>query len=231
MNHIAIFALVNAAREILRAGGHIDSGEFVIPAEADSNDEVPAVAGLRAALAQFYASSAVFDMRGASVNLFARIYTGDLVEVTAIGSAEPPDAVNARMAASDDGVLAIVGNTALLAKQTDGGVPMSKVAGKHPLTGRLPTPYRVQWEIDAFNATTPREAAMEAFERMQVADTLATTFTVLGNDGSSTTVDLSEPGDAEVAEWVGLHYARNFDAEPAAKKEEWRQRYREAHAA
>ncbi|MGF6604012.1 hypothetical protein P3T23_008767 [Paraburkholderia sp. GAS448] len=33
-----------------------------------------------------------------------------------------------------------------------------------------------------------------------------------------------------VGEWVGLHYHRNFDAEPAEKRAEWVDRYMEAHA-
>lgn len=42
---------------------------------------------------------------------------------------------------------------------------------------------------------------------------------------------LSEPADADVAEWVGLHYKVNFDAEPADRKANWRQRYVESHNA
>lgn len=56
----------------------------------------------------------------------------------------------------------------------------------------LPTDYRVTWEIDAFNATTPREAAEEARAAMTRAHTTATVFTVYGRDGSVTDVDLSE---------------------------------------
>lgn len=56
----------------------------------------------------------------------------------------------------------------------------------------LPTDYRVRWEIDAFNATTPREAAEEAWQRMRRVDSTANVFTVYGRDGSITDVDLSE---------------------------------------
>lgn len=56
----------------------------------------------------------------------------------------------------------------------------------------LPTDYRVTWEIDAFNATTPREAAEEARAAMTRAHTTATVFTVYGRDGSVTDVDLGE---------------------------------------
>lgn len=56
----------------------------------------------------------------------------------------------------------------------------------------LPTDYRVTWEIDAFNATTAREAAEEARAAMTRAHTTATVFTVYGRDGSVTDVDLSE---------------------------------------
>lgn len=34
----------------------------------------------------------------------------------------------------------------------------------------------------------------------------------------------------EVAEWVGLHYGRNFEAEPAAKRSDWIRRYVEANS-
>lgn len=55
----------------------------------------------------------------------------------------------------------------------------------------LPTEFRVSWEIDAFNATTPREAAEEAREAMRRAHTTATVFTVQAADGTVTAVDLS----------------------------------------
>lgn len=33
----------------------------------------------------------------------------------------------------------------------------------------------------------------------------------------------------QVAEWVGLHYRANFDAEPPERRDEWVRRYLEAH--
>ena len=33
----------------------------------------------------------------------------------------------------------------------------------------------------------------------------------------------------QVAEWVGLHYGRNFEAEPPEKQAEWIARYQEMH--
>lgn len=194
MNQEAMLAVVLAARELLRAGGHIDSGEFVIPAEEGSNDEVPAVAALRAALAQLDAGGGeVVDLREAGrMNLFARSYTGKMVQITALGPAEPEGAVNAFMAANpNESLLGILGNVALLARTTDHGTPMSALVGKRPLTGRLPTDFRVQWEVDAFDAGNPVEAAQEAFANMQRPDTTATHFTVFGNDGSVTEVDLA----------------------------------------
>lgn len=38
------------------------------------------------------------------------------------------------------------------------------------------------------------------------------------------------PDQQTLSEWVGLHYHRNFDAEPAEKRAEWADRYIEAHA-
>ena len=41
--------------------------------------------------------------------------------------------------------------------------------------------------------------------------------------------DTSGPDTDDVAEWVGLHYGRNFAAEPQAKQREWIERYALAH--
>ncbi|WP_256441911.1 hypothetical protein [Cupriavidus sp. AcVe19-6a] len=41
---------------------------------------------------------------------------------------------------------------------------------------------------------------------------------------------MAYPDNDTLAEWVGLHYSRNFDAEPAEKRTEWVDRYMEAHA-
>lgn len=194
MNQEAMLAVVLAAREVLRAGGHIDSGEFVIPAEEGSNDEVPAVAALRAALAELDAGGGeVVDLREAGrMNLFARSYTGKMVQITALGPAEPAGAICRFMDANPgESLLGILGNIAVLATTSDKGVPMGWLEGKHPLTGRLPTDFRVQWEVDAFDAGNPVEAAQEAFANMQRPDTTATHFTVFGNDGSVTEVDLA----------------------------------------
>ena len=56
----------------------------------------------------------------------------------------------------------------------------------------LPTDYRATLEIDAFNATSPRQPAEEAWQRMRRVDSTANVFTVYGRDGSITDVDLSE---------------------------------------
>lgn len=56
---------------------------------------------------------------------------------------------------------------------------------------RLPEAYRVTWEIDTFNASTPREAAQEALRTMRRIDSEADFFTVRGRDGTITEVDLS----------------------------------------
>lgn len=52
--------------------------------------------------------------------------------------------------------------------------------------------YRVFWEIDALDATTPREAAQEAWRAMRRVDSTANVFTVLPPDGSLHTIDLGE---------------------------------------
>jgi len=40
---------------------------------------------------------------------------------------------------------------------------------------------------------------------------------------------VGDPDLAAVAEWVGLHYRVNFDAEPAERKADWVRRYNESH--
>ena len=57
---------------------------------------------------------------------------------------------------------------------------------------RLPTEYRVEWEIDAFNASNPLEAAQEAWRTMRMIGSEANCFTVRGRDGTITEVDLND---------------------------------------
>lgn len=57
---------------------------------------------------------------------------------------------------------------------------------------RMPEAYRVTWEIDTFNASTPREAAQEAWRTMRRVDSTANVFTVRGRDGTITEVDLND---------------------------------------
>jgi hypothetical protein len=54
--------------------------------------------------------------------------------------------------------------------------------------------YIVTWEIDIFGASSPREAAEQAFAHMQRRGTLATAFKVIEHDsnGEAVTVDLLE---------------------------------------
>lgn len=54
--------------------------------------------------------------------------------------------------------------------------------------------YFVTWEIDVFDASSPREAAEQAFAAMQRPGTLATAFKVIEHDsnGEAVTVDLLE---------------------------------------
>ena len=53
---------------------------------------------------------------------------------------------------------------------------------------RLPTEFRVTTEWDAFDATTPREAAIEVWE--EIKRSTGPVFTVYCRDGSITDVDL-----------------------------------------
>lgn len=53
---------------------------------------------------------------------------------------------------------------------------------------RLPTDFRVTTEWDAFDATNPRDAAIEVWEKIKRST--GPVFTVYGRDGSITDVDL-----------------------------------------
>lgn len=52
--------------------------------------------------------------------------------------------------------------------------------------------YLVTWEIDIFDAASPREAAEQAFAHMQRPGTMATAFKVIEHDsgGDAVSVDL-----------------------------------------
>jgi len=55
--------------------------------------------------------------------------------------------------------------------------------------------YTVTWEIDVFDAASPRDAAQKAFDIMRKPDTTATVFHVIEHDDASgdyTSVDLLE---------------------------------------
>lgn len=49
------------------------------------------------------------------------------------------------------------------------------------------------------------------------------------DDSQSAAEDAWAPDEADVAEWVGLHYGRNYDAESPAQKQAWMERYKEMH--
>jgi hypothetical protein len=53
-----------------------------------------------------------------------------------------------------------------------------------------PTHHRVVWEVDIFDAMSPQEAALSAFDLIRHHDTTATVFTVITPDKSTTTVDI-----------------------------------------
>ncbi len=61
---------------------------------------------------------------------------------------------------------------------------------------RMAMDYRVTTEWDAFDATTPREAAIEVWEAIRFSP--GPVFTVYGRDGSVTDVDLSDETDEGV---------------------------------
>jgi hypothetical protein len=52
--------------------------------------------------------------------------------------------------------------------------------------------YRVLWEIDIFDADSPREAAEKALEIQRKPDSIATVFTVRDETDESAAVDLDD---------------------------------------
>ena len=69
----------------------------------------------------------------------------------------------------------------------------------------MQTRHRVVWEIDIY-ATTPQEAAKEAWETMQRSDSIATYFEVYDQDGVKHCVDLNEEANTAFAEKCGETY-------------------------
>lgn len=52
--------------------------------------------------------------------------------------------------------------------------------------------YLVTWEIDVLDATTPEDAAREAWETMRRTGSTANCFTVIDEHGDAVNVDLEE---------------------------------------
>jgi hypothetical protein len=61
------------------------------------------------------------------------------------------------------------------------------------------TSYHVTWEID-LDAETPLEAARDALAIQRDSGSLATVFTVFGEDGSQSRVDITEEDDLEASD-------------------------------
>ena len=88
--------------------------------------------------------------------------------------------------------------------------------------GAIETPFQ------HFPKGTPPEEIWRWFESQHsdfvVGEVQAGVRRVFGLGAPVTPID---PDD--VAEWVGLHYGRNFEREPLAKQAEWTRRYAQAH--
>jgi hypothetical protein len=52
--------------------------------------------------------------------------------------------------------------------------------------------YRVEWVIDIDSATSPEDAARQAWKHMRAEGSIANVFTVICEDGSTEQVDLQE---------------------------------------
>lgn len=61
------------------------------------------------------------------------------------------------------------------------------------------------------------------------SETIASTYAANTETVDAVAAELDVDLD-DVAEWVGLHYRRNFDMEPTLARIDWVQRYHEAHA-
>lgn len=58
--------------------------------------------------------------------------------------------------------------------------------------------YHVEWSIDIFGSSSPKEAAEEALRIMRDEKSLATVFTVIDEAGNRFLVDLLADGDQMV---------------------------------
>lgn len=71
---------------------------------------------------------------------------------------------------------------------------------------------------------------VDLFPKGCEADNAAASTYLLFEDALAARAEQEDVDLDSVAEWVGLHYGRNFDAEPTEKRMEWLERYLEAHA-
>lgn len=93
---------------------------------------------------------------------------------------------------TDEQCIAIYNEVSLTNVTRDVKTPEKKIAavrrGLGAQQAELPTEFRVTTEWDAFNSTTPREAALEVWEAIKTSS--GPVFTVYGRDGSVTDIDL-----------------------------------------
>lgn len=68
----------------------------------------------------------------------------------------------------------------------------------------------------------------DVFANGEEDESIASTYAFF-NEAEEKVCELDEIDIDDVAEWVGLHYARNFDAESPTARIDWIHRYKEAH--
>lgn len=97
------------------------------------------------------------------------------------------DALRASIATLDVAATHLTGDRARM-MQVTANAQRETLATYDARLSRLPTDFRVTTEWDAFDATNPRDAAIEVWEKIKRST--GPVFTVYGRDGSITDVDL-----------------------------------------
>lgn len=118
------------------------------------------------------------------------------------------------LGATDDEAIARESIAAVAKKQLRGVIEEEGLAGSPDVESLV---IRGDW---------PRLRVVSASDDFRWAEIFASPLPIL----HESIREQAQPDIAAVAEWVGLHYGRNFSAEPKDKQDEWIERYQEAHA-
>lgn len=115
-------------------------------------------------------------------------------------------------------------------QEISGPMRWDRANGRYDLDAKCSTGVSIAVKGHALQVVPTDEGVVVDDYLLDVASSTVGTMAVSDCDLEESFVEHNEIDIDAVAEWVGLHYKRNFDAEPAEKRYEWLQRYVEAHA-